>query len=351
MIDNGRIIRSLEKLMLKCTWHDPEVISGGNSLPLTMRDLVEGNFEGSIYDGVPPVKNDFTWPPVQQTKRSKAGIFAGDFRKPPAEVIAGSETDIEDYRGMAPIMSAYFKWLEINEPDVDIYIDHHLENHDEDGWPLLNHFKNKCLEKTGFVFSDLFPQEEYESMCSEDILYDRAIMYIYRTGGYDDYEPLVVFLNALVRWDKFDINDIAGLDFPEAAYEAAKSEDEAKRCLRIFCNILFDGEIELFDAKWQTALKVLRDFACPYICCDDPWEEAYLPVKGPESLEDVFVTGRAVHDMVHAVDPLIDEFNKGPEQFWKKFLRKLNAIAKENPSLAEPNARDAKSKTLVEVLG
>lgn len=355
---NLKLVKQLEELMsvgARCLVKD--ISDAGSDYPHTMRQLVEGDY--MKWESSGGLRHKIYWPEGCQFKRSAAPVSPCDLKRVLPAVNYNDideEEDVTDFTGMYSLLSSFWMWLEEHEPDHKINIDHQLEgygnvdftSHAYYEWPLLKYFHKVLREKTGYVFSDVFPQDEWDwDCCDEPTIYDRAVMDVYTVGQGYNTEPLVIFLGELSGWKDWD-NCYENVALPEAFHEAAKSKEEAQRCSVAFRNILFDKELELLDVEWCKALDVIGDYLGSHICCEDSFMEASIELHGVRSLELIFECGREVHDIRDGVDPLISEFENGAEKFWKKFIRKINAIIKENPSIGKPY--DTPEKTLIEIL-
>lgn len=357
MIDGNRITKALEKLMAKSVWYDPDEASASCKLPVTMRDLIEFNFEGMVgYDDDERHEiRRINWPAASQPKLSVLPIHAGDLnRKLPGDA-ASEIPEIEmDYRGDAPVLAAFYRWLQINEPNNNIDVDHPLEGHGYDEWPLWVYFTDMLKEKTGYILDDVFiNQIEMEMNYGEPAAWDHIILPLYDIGAGDDDVPLIEFLNEFTGWRGKNVYEYMP-EFPQAVYELSpKRYDHSKKvesARLIFRNLLHDGEIELLDKNWAAALAGLDKYGDESISYVDRWDDAMLQVDGsPADIDRLFKKLSRIRKMREAVDPLIDEYMDDCEKLWKKLLEKLHAIAAQHPSLAK-NIGIAEAKTLIEVL-
>ena len=344
--NNERLVDALEGLMVKAARYLPQESSTPCFLPVTMRDIVEGHFEGTLYEGPPEAKNIVCWSAACLPKRSLRPISAKDLDRRFA-VNAGNDLneELDDFRGYAPLLTAFWNWLQINEPNNSIEIDHLLEDDNFccSSWPLFNYLKDLVKEKTGFNFSVLFPQEEMEECHDEKQLYDRAIFEIYLLGNGQDEEPLVDFLNWFTGWGGSAFG--SRIVLPEAAFEAAESTEEANMAMHVFLEILRSGRTQLLEKNWKTALDRLKEISISCIAVEDTWQQAYIQIEdNPEDIDHLFEIGRTTFEMLGALDPLIQEHNENITEFWSRFIRKMNYV-QEKDSTFTPIAALTSEKT------
>lgn len=344
-INNNPIVEALDKLMAKAGRYIPDESNAPCFLPVTMRDLVEGNFEGTLYEAPPEALNILCWSAACLPKRSLRPISARDLDR---RFVVNNENDLDeelyDHRGYAPLLNAFWKWMLINDPARPMDIDHSLgDDNMFSSWPLFNHLKILVKEKTGFNFCELFPQEEMEYTYDEKQIYDRAIFEIYRLGMGEYEEPLIDFLNWFCNWGGSNFS--GRIQLPEAAVEAAESTEQANFAIHIFLDILRNERTELLDKNWKTALDRLKEISISCIAVEDTWQQAYILIKDDAAdIDELFEIGRTTFEMVEAVNPLIEEHNINITEFWSRFIRKMDYVAKRNPNFL-PIAALASEKT------
>lgn len=321
-----------------------------------MRDLVEFNFEGFPGDGkdVEFDPRQISWPKQSQPKLSRLPILAGDLNRKLSGIAVGEKPEVvQDYRGEAPIMSAFYSWLEINEPDHGIDIDHPMEGHGLGYWPLWVHFGQTLLDKTGFsadvVFNHLY---EEEMSLGEPQVWDTAFIMLYDACNGDDDMPLLEYLNEFVGWEsKISLRFMP--EFPQAVYELKGKNCKHSRIIEAsrlaFRGVLLAGRIDLLDERWSTAIAGLNEYGKDDIYYTDWWDDAMLGIYGKAAeIDRLFEKLSRVKKMRDAVDPLVEEFNEDSEKCWTELLERLNVIAIEHPTLTETVR--SKARPLVEVL-
>lgn len=337
MICCGDIVKALIQLANEAQDYDPGR-DIGSRLPTTMRQLLEGAFEGieegkedrkflNLYDSWSQWNSLITG--ITEKIRACDRAFAGPIE--PLKLIATRATApvfVVDYRHCWPLMDAYWKWLEpaARKP---IDIDHPLDNNYV--WPLLDHFKQQLKDRTGLSIFDI-AMEEIPGQ--EDEPWDHFFLPLYNLEAAEDD---VVLLELLCVCDQVMNGRDMAISFPEAAYEvypSARADNSLQTLERVFTNIVRRKKFDCLNPEWRNALEGLGAYEYGYFTFYD-WEECKVDITGPDDIEFLFKVCRDVNNMLDETGPLVRNCFDNAQSFWIEFLEMIDHAAIENQSLAK----------------
>ena len=312
--------------------YDPDKRVGSG--PVTMRDLVTGNFPTiggcahaeSIGTGepAPPILSFVPDGPTGITDVSKMRI-----RPAVIDMVSRPKAPpkVGDFTGYYTLLSSFYEWLEKNKMHKGIDIDHALADY-HGTWPLWEKMVYTVGDRSGFDFECLFPQE-YMLCEGEGPDFDCAYVPLYQCDDAYDYVPLIELLHNLPDKKNKTVR------LPEAAYASHDSPIPVTIAEAVLCNVCIGKKYQHLDAEWDAAFRAIDAFPHGYFASWEYYQDNRLEIQDAADIQHLFDCCNNIGELQRHLDPFVTQCETNSGSFWRSFVEMLNGIAKKHPKLGQ----------------
>jgi hypothetical protein len=316
MIAGMQIAEAISKFIGRGSY-DPLTYDNGK-LPLTMRQLIKGDFDKSEDEGNEDENNENKKDLKDHINSGIAFRYCGRIPIKPRQfkitrAPAPKALPEVDARTFYPLLSSFYEWLKKHKQTKGIDIDHTF---DQQGWPLWMRFEREVIKQTGLSYTKFFPQEEWEM--EEPVDWSIAFMPLYDWNSDENQVPLLEFLR--------DIKSVPNFRFPEDVYKV-RDIKKIKIADKVFHSIIMKGTYSLLPEVWADAIQAVLKFDGD-IAYYDYYESAFN-FNTVDDIDVFFRMGKKVADMVKGTEALIDSCCENSEKFWDDFITTLIGLSDE----------------------
>lgn len=324
MIAGVQIAEALSKFIGKGDY-DPGLQPNKGKLPVTMRDLVEDNFDDTYQEDFMNREYSIELDAEHDIKAGRArrvytkNVITAEQLQKIVRPAAPHKQVQEDCRGFYPLLSSYYEYLKRRGEADRIDIDHPLSLC---GWPLFMRFAKEVKQRTGRPYEEFFTQDQDEMETGEPQIWNMCWLPLWVMDNLDTEVPLLEFLESINAYNNFGNPD--DLRFPEAVHDMMNDE-LAHNLMGVFRGILKNRRFNLFPPEWAIVLKYIFSSNSITIACSDQSETA-MDIGDHKDIAFFFEEAAKLVKMREITAPLVDACGDHCDQFWKDFIKVLKDI-------------------------